>query len=124
MAGLFGVDLPKILNGALGSNSLDATLVVVTPGTRTPGDPTSGTNPTTANKTAKGYVQDYDDFQVDGEMVQRGDRKIVLFADAIESSAVPKTSDRITIESSTYDIVNVKRGPAAATYVCQARGKR
>ena len=118
---LFGVNISGIINDVISPAVLDATLIQITPGTRTPGDITDGTNPTTANFAAKGFIDTYDDDQIDGTNVQVGDRKIILIGDSIESLTVPGTGDQITIEGETWRVVNVMRDPDAATYECQAR---
>ena len=122
MPKLFGVDIAKEINKGLGPGLLDATLTKVTPGARTPGSLTAGTNPTTTTHAAKGFLDDYKDFQVDGTVVVRGDRIVVLLGASIAGSQVPAPGDRVTIESEEFNIINVKRDPAAATYACQARG--
>lgn len=134
MAKLFGVDIAAELNKGLGPGLLDATLTVVIPGTRTPGDLTSGTNSTTTTHTCKGFVEEYNEFQIGGtanarssatfagSLVERGDRRVILLGDSISPAVVPTPGDRVTIEGNTYNIVNVNRDPAAATYSMQVRG--
>ena len=121
MAKLFGVDIAKEINKGLGPGLPDATLTIVTPGTRTGGALTDGTNPTTTTHAAKGFMDDYEDFQIDGTIIQRGDRMVVLLGDSIADGVIPAPGDRVTIEGEEFNIVNVKRDPAGATYTCQAR---
>ncbi len=121
MPNLFGVDIAGEVNRGLGPGLLDATLTSVTPGTRTGGSLTAGTNPTTTTHTAKGFLEDYKDFQIDGTIVQRGDRICVLLGASINPAVVPTAGDRVNIESEDFNIVNVGRDPAAATYTMQVR---
>jgi hypothetical protein len=122
MPRLFGVDIAAEINRGLGPGLLDATLTVVTGAARTAGSLTGGTNPTTTSHTAKGFLDDYKDFQIDGTIVQRGDRMVVLLGASIDPAAVPTAGDRVTIEGESFNIVNVERDPAAATYTMQVRG--
>lgn len=121
MPDLFGVDIAKAINDALGKHLVDLTLTSWTPGTRTSTARTSGTNPTSTTATGKGIIEDYDSNQIDGTRVHVGDRKILILGKSIDP-LVPKPNDQITIEGSTYRVMRVKRDPAAATYSCQVRG--
>ena len=122
MPSLFGIDIQGIVASEIGPGVLDATLVVVTPGTRTPGNLSGGVNPTETNRTGKGFIDNYDDNAIDGTMVQMGDRKIVLITGTFGTPEIaPKRGDKITIEGTTYNVVRTKRDPAAATFTCQAR---
>ena len=99
----------------------DATLIVVTPGTRTVGSVSAGTNPTTTNVTARGFVEDWRKDFVGETQVVKGDRVITLLGALITGGVVPKVGDRITIESVTSTIIDLQRDPAAATYTCLTR---
>lgn len=121
MPKLFGIDIAAEVHREISPGLLDATLTVVTPGTRTVGNLTGGTQPTTTTHTAKGFLEDYEDAQVDGTIVQRGDRACILIANSIAPTAIPTTGDRVNIESEDFNIVNVKRDPAAAIYTMQVR---
>lgn len=117
-----GVDIAKLIDENLSPRLLDATLVKVTAGTRTPGSLTAGTNSTTVNHACKGFIEDYKSDRVDGTVIQFGDRMVILVANSISSGTVePVGQDQVIIEGDTYRIVNVERDPAAATYTCQAR---
>ena len=119
---LFGVDIAKLVNQNMASGLLPAVLTKVTRGDRTSGSLTSGPEITTETYTARGFVEDYRDADIDGTSIKKGDRKILLLGDSIASGAVPEPGDSIYIEGRTYGIIGpVKRDPAAATYVCQGR---
>lgn len=108
-AGLVGAGMTK-----------DATLIVVTAGSRTPGAYASGNNPTTANVACKGLVTRWRRELLGASTVQVGDRVVLLFG-ATLGTAVPKAGDQITIESVTGRVIDVERDPAAATYACLTR---
>ncbi len=120
MPNLFGIDIAGLINDEISAAGgvLDATLIVVTPGTRTGGNLTGGTNPTEVSKTAKGFKDTLKILRPE-EVVENATDVILLLGDSIEDLAVPKTADKITIESETKTILKVIRDPAAATYLCQ-----
>lgn len=129
MPRVVGVAVARILAAVVGSGASDATLTRTTPGARTAGDETSGTNPTSDDYGCKGYVRDYDDGAF-GEGIRVGDRKITLYGDTIRDEAgdlvVPRAKDRVTIAeedhpAETYHVISVKRGTAGARYILQGR---
>lgn len=122
MPNLFGLDIAGIVNDNLGSQLLDATLIQVVEGTRSASDPTAGLPTSNRNIPCKGIIDEYLAREIDGTIVQTGDRKILLLGKSIKSgTVVPATGDKIKIEGVVYRILDIKRDPAAATYVCQAR---
>ena len=121
MPDLFGINIAKLIADNVGPGVLDAILTKVTDGTRTPGDLTAGLNPTTADYTCKGFVDDYSAYQVDGTLIKANDHKVTLLGGTLQGGIVPQQGDKVFIENTTYEIVKVKRDPAAATYLCQAR---
>lgn len=122
MPSLFGIDIAGIIGDNLGPGLLPATLIKVTPGTRTPGSLTGGANATTASYSARGILVEYDDKEIDGTLVVKGDKQVLLLGATIASSKIPVPGDSVTIEGYTYNIIKVSRDPAAATYSCQVRG--
>lgn len=121
MVELFGIDIAALVDENLSDGVLDATLTKFTPGTRTPSDLASGTNPTPEVFTAKGFIEDYTDRDFENTQIEIGDRRITLIANSIQNMAIPETGDRVFIEGESWNIKRVKRDPAAATYLCQAR---
>jgi hypothetical protein len=99
-----------------------ATLIKVTPGTRTPGSLSAGTNPGTANYAAKGWLDDFDNREIDGTIVVQGDRKIMLLGTSIASSKIPAPDDEVSIGGSKYRIRRVESDPANAVFICQTLG--
>lgn len=119
---LFGLDIAKIVSDSIAGAGgvLDATLTSVTPGVATDANPNLVT-PTTTTHTCKGFVDDYKDSQIDGTIIKKGDRKVTLLGATIAPAVAPKTNDKVTIEGDTYDVQNVERDPAGATYELQVR---
>ena len=122
---LFGVDIAGEVNKAMGAGLLPVTVTKRTPGSRTSGSLTAGTNPTTTVLRGRGFAEDYQDAQVDGTQIQRGDRKVLILGASLKPAGVPEPGDKVTVEGETGYIVEdgVKRDPAAAAYVCQVRTK-
>ncbi len=116
-------DLAGIIGPALDGAGMSkpATLIVVTAGTRTAGSLSGGTNPTSANYTAKGLVAPWKRERLNATLVQSTDRVVMLYAALIEGGVVPKIGDKITIEGLTSTIVDIDRDSAAATYSCLTR---
>lgn len=121
---LFGRDIAGIINRVFDSNSgvaplLSATLFKVTTSTARSGSAlTSGRSTTTTQYTCTGFVENFEERQIDGTLVKRGDRKIVLIGDSIEGGTVaPEAKDRVLIENQVYSIIDIfGRDPDAATY--------
>jgi len=114
---LFGVNIAKIIKDEIGPYVLDATLSVVTAGTRTPGSLTAGTNPTTATHACKGFIEKKANTDIGGTLVDDGMVRIILIGDTINGGATaPSQRDRVTIEGTVYEIGVVDRDPDAATY--------
>ena len=123
MVKLFGVNISGLINKHISPGLLDATLIKVVPGTRTATSYAGGTNPVSTSFAARGVVVFYSDIQIDGTLIRKGDRQILLVGDSIASSKVPVPGDQITIQGSTYVIVadGVTSDPALAQYTCHCR---
>ena len=121
---LFGVDIAGLIKKNVGPGVLPATLVKVTPGTRTPGSLTGGTNPTTTDYPCRGFIDSQRVAFANGTTVKAGNKVVVLIGDTIDSGSgvAPAPGDRIMIEGTTYVIPEggtIDRDPAAATYACE-----
>ena len=85
-------------------------------------DPSTGSaSNTTADTSVKGMLLNYNDRQFDGNVIQRGDRKIVIRA---SDSVIPEIQDIILDGSTEYRIVEVRQIEEAGTdviYICQGR---
>jgi len=125
MANIFGLNLAKIINDSINQAGglVPLTLYSRTPGTRTTGDPAGGTNASEAPASGQGIIEDYEDSQIDGTIVRKGDRRVLIMGDSLPSGVMPQLNDSVEIEGVTYKVVGVPaRDPAAATYTCQVRG--
>src|SRR5690349_9042681 len=99
-----------------------ATLIKVTPGTRTPGAVSAGTNPTTISHPCEGIVKEFDTGLIDGTTVKREDRQIWLLGESLPAGVEPKPNDRITIQGATYVVLgDVGRDAASFKFICHGR---
>lgn len=117
---LFGINVSKYIKDLVGPGVLAATLIRVTPGTRTAGASTSGTNPSTASWSCRGFIDKQGKRRVAGGLEKSRIVWVVLIGDSIDGgSTIPETDDRITIEGRSFQISGpVDRDPAAAIYSC------
>jgi hypothetical protein len=97
---------------------LDATLVrdtitVPSPDTFDPAAPTQTTY------TCKAIRDNYSNYDMQNNLIAVGDAKILILANSI--STQPTNQDRVTIQGTTFSIVNVLVDPALAVWVCQGR---
>lgn len=93
----------------------------VTPGTFDPATYATTGN-TTTDATVKAFFKDYKERQIDGEIIKRNDKQILIAASAL--SVTPQTNDTIVDGGVTYTIVNmetVKPGDVAVLYKMQGR---
>jgi len=118
---LFGIDISGLVNANIGPGVNDAVLTKVSAGTRTAGQLTGGTNPTTITHTCKGFVDTLDKNRLEGTIVADTDVLLALIGDSISDGAVPIAGDRVTILSVEYNIIQVTADPALAVYNCIGR---
>ncbi len=121
MPDIFRADIAGEIYKGFKGQVFDVVLTKVVPGVRTPGSLTAGTNPVETGYTGEGFVDDYKEYQIDGTIIQRGDRKVVIFGASLPSGVIPEVNDKNTAEGLVRTIVNVERDPAGATYLCQSR---
>jgi len=117
----FGIDIAKIVNDELGPSLLPATLRKVTQGVRDPLNPTAGRQPTTQDYTCKGFIDSQENNNFSDTLAMDGTKIIVLLGASIQSAQVPETEDRVLIEGTEYNIVEIDRDPASATYTLLVR---
>jgi hypothetical protein len=99
-----------------------ATLIKVTPGTRTPGAVSGGTNPTTVSYPCEGIVQAFDAGLIDGTLVRRQDRRISLLIATLPAGVEPTPNDKVTIAGATYTLLEgVGRDAAKFMFTCHGR---
>lgn len=97
-------------------------LIKVTPGTRTVGRNSGGTNPTEASHKARGMVERYSTFSIANTLASADDRKISILAATIAGGQAPTSGDKVTIEGVTYRILEIEdRDPASVMYTMKCR---
>lgn len=64
------------------------------------------TTDSTTNYTAKAVKSEYKNYQVDGEVIQRGDFKLLMEAKGL--AVVPSVEDEIIDGTDVYQIINIK----------------
>lgn len=94
-----------------------------TPGIRTPGAISAGTNPVSTTYSATGFLADLKTYKLEGTLIDGVDRVVVLFGASIQGGAVPAAGDRIAIGGETLTIVKdgVDSDGVKATHTCQCR---
>jgi hypothetical protein len=118
MANLFGLDIAGIVNDALsGAGGLrPGTLATTSPGTRTGGSLTGGTNPTTTSHSFQGFVETKEvrrKGQVGADLMA----VVTIIGASVTPSVVPEVNDVATIDGTSYTLVELlKRDPAEAVY--------
>ena len=122
MAKFLGVDIARELNKVVGPLVNMFMLTRFTFSTRDATQLTAGVDSFSGTYTFNGYLSDYDDFQIDGTAIKRGDRKIVLFSDSIDSTILPPIPGDEIDADRVYQVVKVFKDPSGATYECQVRG--
>lgn len=122
MPKLFNVDIAGEINKGMGHLLLSLVLTKSSAGSRVSGQLIAGTQPTTVDYSGRGFTSSYKDREINNTSIITGDRKIGILGASLPSGIIPAAGDKVTIEGSIYNIVNVKRDPAAALYTCQGRG--
>jgi len=120
---ILGADIAGTIAKEMGGLLLPAALIKHDSGARVPGSLTSGPTIVETTYSCRGFIDMYSDSEVDGTVVQQGDRKVSLLGDTISAGqVVPETGDQITIEGETFEIIGpIGRDPDAALYECQCR---
>lgn len=117
---LFGADIADEIARELGPELLPGTITRSTPGARDSVNLAAGPALTSSTHTFRGIRTGLSGLRKDTILPESRDAILVL-GDTITPSIIPTVNDRITIENTSYSIVNVSRDPDAATYICQVR---
>jgi hypothetical protein len=125
MAKLFGVDIAGILHKSLSPGLLPGTLYVENTTARDPLDPTAGpVHGEPLRYTFRGAITSYTDKEIDGNLIKKEDRKVLIIAKSISNqSIVPANGMKVSVTGTPglWRIERVRMDPATATYTCQAR---
>lgn len=76
---------------------------------------------TVTSSNVQALIKDYNGIELMSGVIQQGDRKVTI---AASGATLPQPSDKIVIDSETYNIIAVKTiwsGELAALYELQAR---
>jgi hypothetical protein len=87
----------------------------------TPSPDTTGFDPavpTQTTYTCKAIHEAYSEMLKRDGLVKEGERKVIILAESL--SVEPTATDRITIRSETFTILDVEADPALATWTCRA----
>lgn len=122
------IDLAKTLAREFGRNGgpigvRTAMLHKITPGTRTPGAESAGTNPTTTTHACKAYVDETEQATVTAEgtstSVKKTTATVGIFGASIAGGVVPAVNDKVTVGSTTYRLTKVTGDGVGAVYECE-----
>lgn len=127
MPNLFGLNIAKLVADGLKSagDVRPLTLTKSSPGSRTTGDLTSGTNPTKAVHSGRGFVEDrVGTINRAGTLVRSTRRIVSVIGATLPVGVKPEPSDVISIDGETLTIVGggVKTDPAEAVFECEVGG--
>lgn len=117
---LFGADIAGKIDRAMSRRLPRATLVVITPGTRTAGSLSGGTQPTKSNHRCRAVRVGVSALRPDTIRPETKDA-VLIIAQSIKPTAVPKENDQIIIKNVTALIVSVTTDPADASHLCQVK---
>lgn len=118
MANLFGMNIAGIINAEIANAGgvLKGTLTKVSPGKRTAGSLTGGTNPATKSYSFNGFVETRE-VRRTGQVGASPGAVLTVLGASVPSGVVPEVNDTALIEGITYTLVElIKRDPAAAVY--------
>ncbi len=119
---LFGINIAKLINDSVAQAGgvLDGTLHKRANTTRTPGDLTSGVNPSTVDYAFKGFIGNRTDARRNGSLVSQEGQFVSILGDSLLAGIIPEQGDSVTIEGTRFEIIGVpERDPAAALYQCE-----
>lgn len=124
MVELFGIDIAQVVADSIaGAGGVrPGSMTKVTPGTRTPGDLTDGTNPTTTAHTFQGFVETKE-ARRDGQVGAGIMAVVTVIGASVVPLAVPEVNDTVVIDGVTYTLLELlSRDPASAVYEFAAEG--
>lgn len=105
-------NIAKLIASALGKQKdigfAAATLTRKTPGTRTVGAESAGTNPTSTTYACKAMLEPGGQFK-DGTLVGEGNGLMLVLGGSV--SVVPRPGDTLTFRSVIHKVIRVKSSP-------------
>jgi len=118
MANLFGLDIAKIVANEIkaAGGLVSCTLTHITKGTRTAGDLTGGTNPTTTTHSCQGFVETKTK-RMTGTLVEEPMSVVTIIGGSIKPAVVPSPTDTIDVDGVVWTLYElISRDPASAVY--------
>ncbi len=123
MPNFFGIDIAGLVNSSIaGAGGVrPGTLTKTVPGSRTVGDPTAGTNPTTTSHSFSGFAETRE-ARRPGQVGASSMAVVTVLGASVSPAAVPEVNDTATIDGVVYVLVELLSGdPAGATFEFRAR---
>ena len=118
MPNLFGVDIAQEIANAFRGELVPGVLDKITPGTRTTGKLTAGTNSESVSHTFEGFLE-VKEVRRKGQVGAEPMSVLTIITNSISPATTPEVNDKATIESLTLDITEIlDRDPAAAVFEC------
>lgn len=112
--------LANTIHGALKNIFFDATLKRNVISTTPPYDPADPPAPTQTEYSCKALRDTYSIRDIQGSStIQQGDVKILILASSL--SVTPQKRDIITIQGSSFNVIEYDTDPATAVWVIQGR---
>jgi hypothetical protein len=117
---LFGIDIAREVYDGIRSagNVVAMSLVRVTPGTRTTGALTAGTNPSSTTYSCRGFKTSRrrkDPGSTTSDLVS----VVAILGASLPSGVEPRPNDKVVFEGATYIVNRVRTDPADALWECE-----
>lgn len=116
---LFGVDISGEIAKAFSGELRTGTLTKKSPGTRTVGQLTAGTNPAARAHTFEGFVENKS-VRRPGEISAEPMAVLTIIGDSVKPATKPEVNDLVIIDSLEFEITEILEvDPAEATFACR-----
>lgn len=122
MAKLFGIDIAKTVANSLkaAGNLQTCTLTHSVRGSRTSGQLTGGTNPTSTTHTCQGFVETRTKHR-SGTLVAEPMSVVTIIGHTISPTVAPSLGDTVLVDGTTWTLNElIERDPASAVYEFKA----
>lgn len=117
---IFGVDIAKEIYNGMASGLHPVTITSYTEGTRTVGELTDGTNPTSVSYNSRGIAVNYKGKYFEGSEVETSDVFIGVLGKPLGSFS-PGPGDIIVYQSVSHVVVSTRLDSAKAMYLCRCK---
>lgn len=123
MATNFSTRMANLGKTLISKYGLSITITRLVSGTFDPSTQTDSSS-STLSDTCNAIIDDYTAYEIDGEQVRHGDRKVLVYPSSLTNLSYPKVGDNFFIIDSTLRAVNVKgisSGDSFAYYEVRVR---